>query len=620
MMGTDPDFRSQSKFNRFGLNVYPHPFFDPANWYVPPTVKELYRWCSYLFLTNSVIGPICRKKASYVVTNLIYETDNPDTEKVYKHLLETTLRIKEFEVQMLLDFEVFGNAYCSVVYPFERYLICPWCNYENLLKNVEWVYEGGHFRAKCGNCKAHTTMEIKDKPVRNRSKVRLVRWFPQYVDVRYNVFTGASEFVLRIPRWMKTRIDNPKINKVYVKDTPKEFLEAIRDGKNIEFDPSNIYHMKNESISLEDNSMGFPSILNVFKDVWLWQTYKRGQEAIALEHALPMTLLSPMPAQGTTAPHLNVDLLTWQNKMMSIVEKWRRDQNALFTVPFPVQVSQVRGDAQALSLHNDMEQVRQQIAGGMDVPPDFLYGNVTWSGANVTLRVLENLLINRLSRISGFLDDWLVPNLRRFFRLPKCVVRHQDFKMADDIQQKQIAMNLRATNTVSDQTVLEELGFDYAKEQTRKKREFDDRIREMEKQQLAQAEIQAKIQIAQARIQQELNPQPAPEQGQPPLQEQVPSVLPPPAEPRQNDTISGFTQLSTSGVLSPHTVDLYANHFLKTTPPDEVERKLMFLKETEPVLARAIESRLKIIQEGAKAVEPLPEQKPPRRGAEKAVI
>lgn len=620
MIGSDSDFRSQSKFNRFGLNVYPHPFFDPANWYIPPTVKELYRWCSYLFLTNSVVGPIARKKASYVVTDLIYETDNEDTEKVYKDLLETVLRIREFEVMMLLDFEVFGNAYCSIVYPIERYLVCPWCQYENLLKNVQWTYEGGHFRAKCSNCKAHTTMEVKDKPVRNRSKVRLVRWFPQYVDVRYNVFTGASEYVLRIPRWMKTRIDNPKINKVYVKDTPKEFLEAIRDGKNIEFDPSNIYHMKNESISLEDNSMGFPSILNVFKDVWLWQTYKRGQEAIALEHALPMTLLSPQPAPGTAAPHMNTDLLTWQSKMMTIVDKWRRDQNSLFTVPFPVQVSQVRGDAQALSLHNDMEQVRQQIAGGLDVPPDFLYGNVTWSGANVTLRVLENLLIGRLSRTQSFIDDFLVPNLRRFFRLPKCKVRHQDFKMADDVQQKQIAMNLRATNTVSDQTVLEELGFDYAKEKARKKEEFDQRIMEMEKQQLAQAEIQAKIQAAQAQLQQALAAQaPQPPQPQPPLQEQVPSVLPPPAEPPQG-TVSGLTQLSTNGMISPESVDLYANHFLKTTPPDEVERKLMFLKETEPVLARAIENRLKVIQQGSANMQPLPEQKPPRRSPEKAVI
>lgn len=627
-MISDP--RQQSRYNRFGLNVYPHPFFDPANWYIPPTVKELYRWCGYLFLTNSVVGPIVRKKASYVVTDLIYETDNLDTKKVYKDLLERVLRIKEFEVMLLMDFEVYGNAYCSLVYPFERYLICPHCKYENLLKNVEWRYEGGQFIAKCSNCSAYTGMDIKDRPVRNRSMVNLVRWFPQYIDVRYNPFTGASDYIFRVPRWIKTRIDNPKINRTYVADTPKEILDAIRDNKNIEFDPSNIFHLKHESISLEDSSMGLPPILNVFKDVWLWQTYRRGQEGVALEHIFPMTLLSPSAAPGAAAPHMSIDLNSWQSKMHGIIEKWRRDQNALFTMPYPIQVSQIRGDAQALSLHNDMEQTRQQIAGGMDVPPGFLYGEVMWSGHSVNLRVLENLLISRLSRLDNFLEEWLVPNLRRFFRLPKCRVHHADFKMADDIQQKQIALNLRATNTVSDETVLDELGFDKAEEDKRKKKELEERLLEMEKNQLAQAEIQAKVQWIQAKTQQAIQgwmaqqPQPLPpEQAQP----QVPgqglvstNEMLQAGPPRLLAEKPGPVQLSTSALVSPETVDLYANHFLKTTPPDQVQRKLYFLRQEEPVLAKAIEERIKTIQEGTKIMAPMPEQKPPRRGPDKATI
>jgi len=664
-MAGETDFRSQSRYNRFGLNVYPHPFFDPSNWYIPPTIKELYRWCGYLFLTNPVIGPIVRKKAAYVVTDLIYETDNADTEKTYKDLLEKTLKIKEFEIEMLLDYEVYGNAYCSLVYPFERYLVCPFCKYENLLKNTEWTYEGGQFRAKCGNCQAKTAMEPKDKPIRNRSSVRLIRWFPQYIDVRYNVLTGATDYILRIPRWLKTRMENPKINKVYVRDTPKEFLDAIRENNNILFDQSNIFSLKHESISMEDSSIGIPPILGVFKEVWLWQTYKRGQEAIALDHALPMTLLSPMPAPGAPSPHMSSDLNTWQGKMQSIIEKWRRDQNSLFTTPYPIQVSQIRGDANALSLHNDMEQSRTQIAGGMDVPPDFLYGNLTWTGGNVSLRVLENLLINRLARINSFLEDWLIPNLRRFFRLPKIKVRHSDFKMADDIQQKQVALNLRATNTVSDQTVLEELGFDYAKEQERKKREFDDRIREMEKNQIAQADIQAKTAWIQAQSQMQIQDwqtryaqaagmpipgQPPAQPGQPGAAGQPgqPGMVPPngantpgaPAAPGSvsplGSPITGMVppepprllpyptenavQMSSTGILSPETVELMATHFMKTTPPDQLQTKLYFMKQSEPALAAAIERRVKTIQDSSSIFEPLPEQKPPRRGPGKAVI
>ena len=59
---------------------------------------------------------------------------------------------------------------------------------------------------------------------------------------------------------------------------------------------------------------------------------------------------------------------------------------------------------------------------------------------------------------------------------------------------------------------------------------------------------------------------------------------------------------------------------MKTTPPEEMEFKINSLKETEPMLARAVEARIKLIQKGASGIEPLPEQKPPRRGADKAVV
>lgn len=617
MLGTDQvSTKPTGTSDRFGPSVYPNAFFDPASWYLPPTVKELYRWCAFLFLTNPIIGPVVRKKASYVVTDLVYETDNVMVEKIYKHLLEKVLKIREFEIQMLMDFEVFGNAFCSIVFPFERYLVCPACSFENLLKNTKWTYEGHRFYAKCTNCHTNTEMEIKDKPIRNRAAVRLVRWFPQYIDVRYNNFTGASEYVLRIPRWMKTRIENPKINQVFVKDTPKEFLEAIRDNNNIVFDAHNIYHMKNETISMEDASMGLPPILNVFKEVWLWQTYKRGQSAIALEHALPMTLLSPAPAPGAPSPHMSGDLGSWQGKLGTMVDKWRRDQNAMFTVPFPVQVSQVRGDAQALSLHNDMAQVREQIAGGMDVPSSFLYGGLTWTGASVDLRVLENLLINRVGRCDDFLGDWLVPALRRYFRLPRLVVRHADFKMADDVQQKQIAMNLRATNTVSDRTVMEELSFDYAKEEKFKREESDARLKDMEKQQIAQANLQSKISWIQARTEAAIQ---AWRVAQMPQQ---PGMMPAPGQevPPEAAPVDLPVTTSTNSSLSPSTVDLMATHFLKTTSPDEVPNRLMFMKQSEPVLAAAIENRLKIIQQNSVDMQPMPEQKPPRRGPATAVI
>jgi hypothetical protein len=636
-------------YRRLGLDIYPHPYFDPSNWYTPTTVKEMFRWCLFLYITNSTIGPVIRKKAAYIITDLIYSTTSERTKTVWKDLLETVLKIREFEFIMLIDFEVFGNAFVSIVYPFDRYLVCPRCEYENLLKSIKWHYDGANFVGKCKNCQTRAGMKVKDKPVRNRKRISLHRWFPQYIEPKRNPITGKTRYILRIPAWIKKKIKDPRINKVYVEDTPVEFLEAIKRNKVIELDPDNLYHMKHETVSMEDDSFGVPQLLNVIKDAWLLQTFKKGQEAIALEHILPLTLVSPMPSPATPSPHMGTDLGTWRGKMQNIFSQWRRDPNALFPVPFPVQVSQVRGDAQALSLHNDLNQQRQNIAGGLDVPPDFLYGNLTWSGGNVTLRVLENLLINRLSTVNGFQKDWLQPRLRRFFMLPRCEIRHKDFKMADDIQQKNIALQLRASNTISDQTVVEELGFDVSREESRKEKEMDKRLADTRKQRIADAEVNAKINIImveneleiakiRAEAQQveidaaaargELPPGQANMQTAPGAQPNQPQQ---PGRPGGNGQTGGNGRQEPMQILggqdqpmpspSPLALQTMVNNFIKSTPVHEQEYQLNILAQDDPVLARAIKDHLTMLQRGqAEVMKPQPEQKPPRRSPETAAI
>jgi hypothetical protein len=627
-------------YQRLGLDVYPNPYFDPSSWYTPPTVKEMFRWCLYLYLTNSTIGPVVRKKASYVVTDLIYEAVDPATKEVYQDILEKVLKIRRFEILMLLDYEVYGNAFASILFPFDRYLICPRCNNENLMKGMEWSYDGKRFQGRCKKCNSFSIMESKDVYVRNRKRIRMQRWNPMYIEPRRGP-TGKTEYVLRLPKWLRQRIMDTKINRIYVEDTPKVFLEAVRDDKNVLLDSENIFHMKYDSISMEDDTLGIPPILNVMKDVWLLQTYKKGQESIALDHILPLTLLSPMPAQGGMSPHMDTDLGSWRSRMSQIISQWRRDPNAMFPVPFPVNVSQIRGDAAALSLYHDIDLTRQGIAGGMDVPADFIYGNITYSGGNVNMRVLENQLIAKISSCEDMLNEWAVPKIRAFYRLGACTVKHAKFKMADDVQQKQIALNLRQSNTISDKTVLDQLDFDYDKEQKQKRVEAEERLSEMRRTQIAQAEIEAQVSIIRAKaqaqaqvIQQRVMAEAGttPEQAQADQQQaqmaqqqgemdqqraqmdqekqqkgrQPKAQQPAPAEP---------VDFQTNQVVT----DLRAEHFLKSVPPNEVDHQLNVLNQSNPVLAGTIRAKLKMMQDNQIA-QPLPDQKPPRRSPATAVI
>ncbi len=607
------------------LNTYPHPYFDLSNQDVPRTVKELFRWCLFLYMSHSEIAPLINKKCSYVTTELVYNTESEKDKQAWQEVLEETLDIRAFERMMLLDYEVFGNAFCSISYPFDRRLVCQSCEASHRTQDPEltWHYREHRFVGVCPSCKHKGTFKVEDTQIKRRKAVRLIRWFPEYIQILKNEITGYTRYIYKVPRWIRKGVVNSENdqNKYLVEDMPMVFLDAIREGKDVELDADNIYHMRTEGCSYYDSSYGIPPLLTVFKDAWLYQTYRRAQEAIAVEHILPMRLLIPRPAAGDHSPHMHNDLGAWSTRMQSIVSRWRRDPNAIFTVPFPSDVQNVGGDAQALNVHNDMRQVREQIAGGLDLPADLIYGNMSWSGSSVTLRMLENTFINVIGKLERFLNKFVLERLASWGDLPDIEITHRDFKMADDAQQKQIALSLRQTNTVSDRTVMKELGFDYSTEQKYKREEEEERNSVMGRQMLAQAEAQGRAQVLSAKFEAMANSarEKAAEEEQRDAQIEsyddltkrkgrtdITKVVEAVANPSPGELGGSKLQFSSS------MLDMMADNTLKSTPPEMMDDMMQRLGKSNPQLAAAILKRQKTTTQASSATKPLPEQRPPR--------
>jgi hypothetical protein len=175
----------------------------------------------------------------------------------------------------------------------------------------------------CPECKSpNSEFKFDDRPVKNRKRTKIIRWNPKYIDIRHNPFSDESIYIYRIPQWLRKRIQEANSNRDLVLETPRSVLNAVKTKKNVRLDPDNIYHFKNPSVSMEDDAFGLPPLLAVFKDAWLFQTYRRAQEAIALDHVLPLTVLSPTAPSGGPSPHMSTDLGDWSDKMMNIIRKW----------------------------------------------------------------------------------------------------------------------------------------------------------------------------------------------------------------------------------------------------------------------------------------------------------
>lgn len=610
-------FDNRSATNRSQFWSYPHPFLDLSQAYIPKSIPELYQWSLFLFLTHSEINSTIKSKCSYPLTDLVYDTDDEAASKSWRHWLDY-LEYKVFEYKLLLDLEVFGNAFGSVVLPFDRYFLCTTCDEEILLKkSKQWEYKKHEFEVVCDQCNTKGIRKIIDKENKDRSRVTLKRWNPMYITAHESPFSGDITYVYHINPTLKRALetDEQGRNKIVVEGTPLAFLKAAKNNEVVRFDKGKIFHLKEVSASFGDDGLGIPPLLSVFKDVWLYQVYSRAQEAVAMDHVLPLRLLSPAANSTDGSPHQDIDLGEWAGKMNGIVRTWRRDQNSIYTVPFPVNVNEIGGEALRLNVHQDMNILRNRIIQGLQVPPDLASGNMNWSGSSVALRMLENLFIVRLKSLDKLLSTHVLPQLRAFSGFVKIDIHHRSFKMADDVQRQNIALALRQTNTVSDQSTLSELGYDHAQEKARKKVEAQERRDDIMKQiesnaeatgraMILQAEYAARAQVAQTK-EQKLSADAAA------MDKYRDAANDDPAVSNATSVVSAEIQSAVKKPsFSKDILNSLADDILKSTPPDMLDDQLEYYEKANPDIAKAVRGRKASIK--PLEIPAQPEQKPPR--------
>jgi hypothetical protein len=119
---------------------------------MPPTFKELIRWCLYLYTSHAEIAPAINKKVAYILTDLVYDTQTGQAADTWKKFFEETLRFRSMQFQLGVDFEVFGNAFASILYPFDRFLQCRKCDYFAHDRRVDWTYDAFRFYGSCPKC------------------------------------------------------------------------------------------------------------------------------------------------------------------------------------------------------------------------------------------------------------------------------------------------------------------------------------------------------------------------------------------------------------------------------------------------------------------------------------
>ena len=476
-----PDQTSRQKFTRETL-AYDNPFLDMTSTFIPARYKDVLRILAAFVLNHGIVNQTIARLSEYPLTDLIYGDDDDirikkdHTVDFWKNILEDVLNIKEKCKQTGIDYHAYGNSFVSLNFPFRRELKCPHCGkrFDAVAHNAR--YRQYRFHAVCPGCKVSGPMDAKDIPTKEINKLSIVHWDILQIDIKYNTITGEHFYYYTPDKELRRQVSRGDMD--IINGLRMEVLDAIRTNKKLRLNKANVFHYKRigpQYVYPQERGWGISAVMPALKDLFHIQVLKKANEMIAFDRINPLRVLYPN-ATGEVSPHAMMDLGQWKSKIEDEILKWRTDPNHVAVMPIPVGMEDLLGDGKVLMVHQEIKFVEDTVITSLGIIPELIRGGASWSGSSVSLRVVENGFINYRTDMQHFID-FIVKQIAHYFKQTKIDVKFSDFKMADDIQQKQMILNAamgpRSSSMLSQSTVIKELGFDPEVEYNNKLQELN---------------------------------------------------------------------------------------------------------------------------------------------------
>ena len=450
--------------------VYGDPMRLWAHSFSSRNLKQLFRWTEYLYYNSAQIYAGTRKFAEYPITELEYMSDSDKLTSLYRRLLEDIVGIKRNLIKASIDLQVYGNSFTSLHLPFKRHLKCSKCQFKQVAEVIDYKYNPNNatFKHTCGDCNFTGESIVVDTLQISPEKINIVRWDPKLIQISFNSVTNESEYYLQIPSELKSKVMGG--DKHLISTLPKPILETISKDELFKFNHDEIFHMKSDAPAGVQSGWGYPPLVACMPLFYHASVLRKANESIALERIVPMRVMHPQAISGNADPILSLSMGKFMAEVEDNINKWRRDPNHIMMSPVAVGVSQVGGEGRALMVNAEIQQAEDNIIAAMGFPKEFVYGGLSYTGSSVTLRMLENQLESSVFQITQLLR-WLTNKMGRFLGWEHCQVGLGDFKMIDDVSQKQLVMQLFQMGMVSKTTVAEAHGIDIAEEREKIKQE-----------------------------------------------------------------------------------------------------------------------------------------------------
>jgi hypothetical protein len=423
----------------------------------------------------------------------------------YRYLHEEIIHSRALLLKATLDKYIYGNLFMSMYQPFLRFLACPKCGTLHNIKHLTYKYHPRkvEFTFTCTACHVKSTVgekHVKDRKLLLPRKINFVTWDPKQMRISHNPVTGESVYYYKIHAEDIKRINAG--DRVFIDSMPLGFLKAASERRSFRFAEGMIFHMKIDGPSGIPKAWGYPPVISVLDLFHYTQILRKANEAIASDCLIPGKVVYPAQSSGTGDPLMMVNLNRWRQEMTDFMKRRRIDPLQIHFSPVPVGVTQLGGQGRALLTLGEIQEADKSIVTALGIPLEFLYGGLTQSGMEATLRLIENQLETHNNDLRDLLK-WINGRCARFLGWEKIPIDMVKFTMVENKTRQNAIVQIwmqgasgQGPQIISNATVAELLEIDVQKEKDRIKQEQLIQMRTAKEMEIEQQKIQADVALS----------------------------------------------------------------------------------------------------------------------------
>lgn len=460
-----------------GGTHFPDPHYDHMSALMPRSIQDALRWAESSWVYNPTYKQGCQRITRFFLTQIEYLDVSDGEKENWQDFHDNSLKIFRALEEIGDDWQCYNNSFSSLFLPFRRYLRCPRCGYAADITTWNYRFQYPTFAGKCEArnsmgqpCGYTGTLGRIERPSKDDKKIRVIRWSPHFMRVVMNSFSHEFRYFYKIPE--NTRQSVLAGDRFMLEHTPWDFVRCIFEGRDFEFEQGKLFHGKTGTISgLPVFGWGVPHVIFALRNIYHLQVLRRHDEAIALDYIIPLRVITPAvrAARQNMDPLKHIGMAKFVAQTEWMLAKRRRDPATWNVLPFPIEYAAYGGEGRDM-LPADMKQFSmKELLNGMGIPVEFYEMSLTVQGAPMMLRLMMNLW----KAWPDLINDWLAWStdiIGDFQSWDKCRMRIKPSTHADDIERRQLELQLAAAQRISMGTALSPLGMDY-KDEVRKRME-----------------------------------------------------------------------------------------------------------------------------------------------------